>query len=221
MAVQGSSRLEVGIPVGRGVAGKVASLNRPLNLKDAYKHPDFDPKIDKLTGYKTRSMLCVPLRNPNQKVIGVVQVLNKISRPYFSVEDEALLTALASQAAITLEALRLQSRLNLSNAELTDLSHQLERRVEELDLLYRAERELLAATNLRILAEVALRLAAQVGDCDHTAALFIPEGESKGRALVRSASEIQEGEVEIGEGILGRTLSRGVTQSLVGDDFET
>ena len=79
----GSGRLEVGIPIGKGIAGPVAQLNRSLNLKDAYKHPDFDPKIDKLTGYRTHSMLCVPMRNPRQQVIGVVRVLNKKSGAYF------------------------------------------------------------------------------------------------------------------------------------------
>ena len=77
LAVQGSGSLEVGIPLGQGVAGQVALRNRSINLKDAYRHPSFDPKFDKLTGYRTRSMLCVPMRNPKREVIGVVQVLNK------------------------------------------------------------------------------------------------------------------------------------------------
>ena len=82
--------------------------------------------------------------------------------------------------------------------------------------MYRAERELLAATDLRNLAEVALSLAVS-REC--ILAVFC-SGESKGRAWFLD-SEIHEGEVEIGEGILGRTLSRGVTQSLVGQDFQT
>ena len=129
-----SGHLEVGIPLGTGIAGQVALKNRSINLKDAYQHPHFDPKFDKLTGYRTKAMLCVPMRNPKQEVIGVVQVMNKQSG-YFTVEDEKLLSALATQAAITLEALHLQLRLNIGNAELRDLSTQPGRRFASLSCL--------------------------------------------------------------------------------------
>ena len=59
LAVQGSGHLEVGIPLGTGIAGQVALKNRSINLKDAYQHPHFDPKFDKLTGSKR---CCVPMR---------------------------------------------------------------------------------------------------------------------------------------------------------------
>ena len=57
MASQGEKRVQIGIPIGVGIAGYVAQTKKVLNLKDAYLHPKFDPKMDKLTGYRTRSML--------------------------------------------------------------------------------------------------------------------------------------------------------------------
>lgn len=222
LAVQGSGRLEVGIPLGKGIAGKVAQLNRSLNLKNAYKHPDFDPKVDKLTGYRTHSMLCVPMRNPRQQVIGVVQVLNKRSSSYFSVEDEALLSALASQAAITLEALHLQLRLNISNTELTDLSIQLQRRIQDMGLLYRAERELGAAPELGTLGSSAMRFVSELRSCRHVALSIIDkEHQSAVAATLDVERDIVEwGSVELGDGVLGRSINRPNVLQLSGDVFD-
>jgi signal transduction histidine kinase/putative methionine-R-sulfoxide reductase with GAF domain len=222
LAVQGSGSLQVGIPIGRGVAGQVALRNRSLNLKDAYRHPHFDPKFDKLTGYRTRSMLCVPMRNPKREVIGVVQVLNK-EDGYFTVEDERLLSALATQAAITLEALHLQLRLNIGNAELRDLSTRLRQKVHELELLYDNERAMSEAEDAEDLAAWVLNVAARIVGCEF-AALYLPEESGFGPAWIREADPEVDMEtilrLEVGDGVLGRTTSRGHILSLKGNEFD-
>ncbi|MCB9538896.1 MAG: GAF domain-containing protein [Myxococcales bacterium] len=212
LAVQGAQSLEVGVPVGAGIAGMVAASGKPINLKDAYLHPRFDPKFDKLTGYRTRSMLVVPMRNPKREVIGVVQVLNKLDG-YFSVEDEHLLAALAAQAAITLEALHLQLRLNISNAELREASRQLEYRVRELELLYDNERAMADAHDEEALVGHVLQLAAKVARCE-MAGLFLPDPESGiGPAWLRTADPDAPltplCDLEVGDGVLGKAASRG------------
>ncbi|MEE2789738.1 MAG: GAF domain-containing protein, partial [Myxococcota bacterium] len=221
LAVQGSGSLEVGIPIGQGIAGQVALRNRSINLKDAYRHPDFDPKYDKLTGYRTRSMLCVPMRNPKQEVIGVVQVLNK-STGYFTVQDERLLTALATQAAITLEALHLQLRLNIGNAELRDLSNQLRQKIHELELLYDNERAMAESDSLAELSNSVLNIAARVAGCE-CAALFLPDESGFGPMYIRRAtaddSLLTCPRLEIGEGLLGYTANLGRSLSLRGRGF--
>ena len=222
LAVQGEASVEVGVPVGNGVAGQVAERGRAINLKDAYRHPAFDPKFDKLTGYRTRSMLCVPMRNPKRDIIGVVQVLNK-QEGYFTVDDEHLLTALAGQAAITLEALQLQLRLNISNAELRDLSTQLQQKVHELELLFGNERAVSQSDTSRQLADSLLMLTARVARCE-AAALFLPEDSGYGPAFVRGPGDDDALDtlvrVEVGEGILGKTASRGEALVLTGDGFD-
>lgn len=223
LAVQGETSVEVGVPVGTGIAGQVADRGRAINLKDAYKHPSFDPKFDKLTGYRTRSMLCVPMRSPKRDVIGVVQVLNK-REGYFTVADEHLLTALAGQAAITLEALQLQLQLNISNAELRDLSNELQQKVHELELLFGNERAVSESDTSRQLADRLLMLSAQVARCQ-AAALFLPDADSGyGPAYVRGPEEgdaLQTlSRLEVGEGILGKTASRGQALVLTGGVFE-
>ncbi len=224
LAVQDEHSLEVGIPVGVGIAGKVAARGKALNLKDAYRHPDFDPKYDKLTGYRTRSMLVVPMRNPKRQVIGVVQALNK-REGYFTVEDEHLLTALATQAGITLEALHLQLRLNVSNTELRDLSRQLRQKVRELELLYDNEKAIAEAEDVDTLCDRVLRVAARVAQ-SQAAAIYLPDEGGYGPTYIR-APEGREHELEtichlgVGEGVLGKTAGRGEGFVLRDGDFET
>ena len=62
----------------------------------------FNPDVDKSTGYKTKTILCMPIKNLQQKIIGAFQVLNKLDG-YFTTEDEDLLVAIGSSAGIALE----------------------------------------------------------------------------------------------------------------------
>lgn len=97
---------EIRVKIGEGFAGMAAATGQILNIPDAYADPRFNPQIDKLTGFQTRSILTAPMFNPQQKIIGVVQLLNKHGGP-FTFRDERLLAAMASQAAISIENARL------------------------------------------------------------------------------------------------------------------
>ncbi|MEE2643595.1 MAG: GAF domain-containing protein, partial [Myxococcota bacterium] len=141
LAVQGETSVEVAVPFGRGLAGLCAQLRRSINLRDAYEHESFDPRFDKLTGYRTQSVLCAPMIDSKGEVIGVVQVLNKKSG-YFTLEDQHLLSALATQAAITLETLQLQLQLRRSNKQLKGLSERVQSHLDEQSLLRRPPRPL-------------------------------------------------------------------------------
>jgi putative nucleotidyltransferase with HDIG domain len=85
-----------------GIAGFVAITGQELNIQDAYSDPRFDQEIDRKTGYRTRSILCLPIRNQGGEVLGVIQVINKRSGP-FSDADLELLRLLSLQMAIALE----------------------------------------------------------------------------------------------------------------------
>ena len=97
----------------KGLAGFSAMTGKAVNVKDAYKDVRFNPEIDKKTGYRTKTVLCFPMRNHQGEVIGVFQVLNKKGR-YFSKEDEELLRILSSQAAAALENTQLYDELKKS-----------------------------------------------------------------------------------------------------------
>ena len=93
---------EIRIPLGAGIAGAVAQSGEPATIPDAYADPRFNPQIDAATGYRTRSILCVPMRNTRGEVVGVIQALNRRDGD-FTAEDLELLGALAGPAASGIE----------------------------------------------------------------------------------------------------------------------
>ena len=101
---QGAGADTIRFPNGRGIAGHVGKTGATINLQDAYDDKRFNPGFDKQTGFRTKAMLCMPIRNTRNEIIGVTQVLNKKHGDhYFTKEDESLLAAFSSIAAISLE----------------------------------------------------------------------------------------------------------------------
>jgi sigma-B regulation protein RsbU (phosphoserine phosphatase) len=76
--IAGELSSEIRLPIGKGLAGTVAATGEPLILHDAYEDPRFDRSLDQKTGYRTRSMLCVPIKNRGERTVGVLQLLNKV-----------------------------------------------------------------------------------------------------------------------------------------------
>jgi len=110
---QDSEIREIRFPVGKGIAGHVARSGEIVNIKDAYQDERFNPEFDKKTGYRTRTILCVPLVATGDHVIGVLQVLNK-REGVFTVYDEELISAFAAQAAVCIERTRLLAERELT-----------------------------------------------------------------------------------------------------------
>ncbi|MBQ3311124.1 HD domain-containing protein [bacterium] len=93
---------EIRFPADKGLAGHCFKTGETINIKDAYNDPRFNPEIDNKTGYKTKTILCMPIKNLQQKIIGAFQVLNKLEG-CFSDLDEDLMVAIGSSAGIALE----------------------------------------------------------------------------------------------------------------------
>ncbi len=103
---QGENMVEIRLPVGKGLAGYVAKTGKTVNIADAYKDSRFDPEIDRRSGYKTHTMLCMPMRNKVGAIVGVLQLLNK-HRGSFTSEDESFIDALSVHAALAVENARM------------------------------------------------------------------------------------------------------------------
>ena len=99
---EGLSAREIRIPSNVGIAGEVFTTRHSVNIPDAYHDQRFNPEIDRRTGFRTRSILCVPVLNKFGLPIGVVQVLNRQGGA-FSPKDQRRLEMLAAQSAIALE----------------------------------------------------------------------------------------------------------------------
>ncbi len=213
----GAEKSTIEIPVGRGIAGHVARTGRPLRVKDAHRDARFDPSWDKLTGYRTRSTLAVPVKNHQGKTIGVVQVLNKLSpgrRPRtFTQHDVELLSALAMQAAVALDKSRLFQSLMRNNIQLVETTGRLEHSLRDLEFLYQLELGMGQAEDLEQLARSVITLTAQT--CQAGAGALAVAARNGQLPLyvvnLQKAGEVREVIVRPGEGIAARAMDAGAT----------
>jgi len=130
-ALKGSEIVTIRLPIGKGIAGYVAATGDTLNITDAYLDPRFNPEIDRKSGYHTDTILCMPMKNKDGRIIGVFQLLNKKSGN-FTHDDESFIAALSVHAALALE-----------NARLYEEEKALHRMREEVRLAAKIQRDLL------------------------------------------------------------------------------
>src|SRR5262245_11493387 len=206
--IQGTELVEIRLDVGEGVAGWVAQTREIVNIPDAYADQRFQPAVDLKSGYRTGSVLSVPMLGARGGLVGVLQVLNKSDGPFTSA-DEELMSALASQAAIAIENARLYHSLVTQNQELSKARHNLERRQRELNALYEVEKELSAALDLddllsRILAQAITVLGGGAGSI----ALVDPDGALRFRTVQGPAApRLIERTLPHGTGLLGWSIA--------------
>ncbi len=94
------------LALGKGISGWVAANNKPILIPHAYQDERFDPSFDQRSGYRTESILCVPLAH-NEQVLGVITILNRLDRQAFTEYDQQMIMTFAAQAAMALENSRL------------------------------------------------------------------------------------------------------------------
>jgi signal transduction histidine kinase len=140
------------MPAHSGLAGKTVKTRRPEIVDNVKDSPDWFAETDKETGFTTRAMLVMPME-VKERVIGVIEVINKRNRQPFLPEDQELLSAFSASAAVAIENARLYT--------LTDKA--LNERVEELSVMQRIDRELNASLDItramRITLDWAMRLS--------------------------------------------------------------
>jgi signal transduction histidine kinase len=211
---QGEQLVEIRMNVGEGLAGWVAQSGRGLNIKDAYLDPRFDPEWDRRTGYRTRSIMCVPMKNHHGRTLGVLQALNKRDG-YFTVEDESLLSALASQAAVCVENSKLFLSVVGKNMELLETKNRLERKLRELDVLVEVANVTASAAKLDELLEGVLSRAMRAIDAEAGSILIADDhtGDLTFRCAVGGDPEaVTKVRIKAGEGICGWVAAHGEPQ---------
>jgi len=114
----GGRARKIRMKMGEGTAGCVASTGDALIVLDTKKDKRFSKKVDELTGFKTRSIIAVPIRNRG-RITGVLEVLNKRGSHSFDRNDLEMVTIVANQIGIAIENAKLYSRLKVK-FELTE-----------------------------------------------------------------------------------------------------
>jgi two-component system sensor histidine kinase HydH len=136
------------LPIGEGIAGWVAQTEQPLICADPYRDCRFSPQFDEKSGFCTTSILCVPLKS-HDRLLGVLEVLNKKGGYGFSADDLEMLILLSNMIGPALENAQLYQRLQ-EKLELTK---------EELQLV---EEKLLQSQRLAAMGKLAQGVAHEV-----------------------------------------------------------
>lgn len=97
----------IDIPITKGIVGRTVTEAKVLNIPDAYEDPNFDSTTDVQTGYRTRSILSVPIFNQRGEVMGVTEMINKTGGQPFSKWDTNLIQIFNVFCGISLENARL------------------------------------------------------------------------------------------------------------------
>ncbi len=191
---QGNFRREIRIMNTKGVAGWVFSNKEGAIILDAYKDDRFDKSVDMRTGYRTKSILCAPLRTVGGEVIGVSQILNKIDGK-FNENDLEILEAMTKQAAIAIQGNIIVEQIEKSRKQ----------ELEFLDIVSKVSSELELGPLLeRIIGTVTKMLNAErstlfIND-EKTNELYTEVAEGVGKTVIRFPNHI---------GIAGNVFSTG------------
>ena len=102
----GDAPAVIRIPMDAGIAGLAATTRKIVNISDAYAEPRFNRAVDQKTGYRTRTILAIPLMDHDGELVGVAQVLNR-REGTFDAADEELAEGLAANAAVAMRRGRL------------------------------------------------------------------------------------------------------------------
>lgn len=154
------------MPADKGVVGRSYQTRQPLIVNDVRSSKDWFSKPDKMTGFVTRSLLVVPLI-VKDNVLGVIEVVNRKDGSNFNLDDQELLIAFASQAAVAIENARLYT--------LTDQA--LAAKVEELSVLQRIDRELNTSLDVSRAMTITLEWAMRQSGADAgLVGVVLPEG---------------------------------------------
>jgi sigma-B regulation protein RsbU (phosphoserine phosphatase) len=126
----GDESFVIRLPLGKGIAGSVAATGETIRIDDAYADVRFDPTTDRKTGFRTRSILCAPIKSRRGAVVGVFQLLNKIGGTFDRADED------------TLEALSVHAALAIENAVLHATSLEKERQDREIRVAQGIQRAL-------------------------------------------------------------------------------
>ncbi|MFP6887218.1 MAG: GAF domain-containing protein, partial [Opitutales bacterium] len=177
---QGNFRREIRILNTKGVAGWAFSRDQGVIIHDAYKDERFNKAVDVRTGFRTKSILCAPLRTVAGDKIGVSQILNKIDGE-FSQDDLDLLEAMTEQAAIAIQGNIIVERIEAARKQ----------ELEFLDVVSQVSSEL----ELTPLLQKIISTISSMLDCER-ATLFIND------------EKTNELYTEVGEGLDEKSVIR-------------
>ncbi|MBL8814031.1 MAG: sigma-54-dependent Fis family transcriptional regulator [Planctomycetaceae bacterium] len=117
LGVKGAS---LRIPAGEGIVGETLRTGKAICVDDAYEDSRFNQEVDRKSGYRTRNLICVPLRDAQGQLVGAFEGINSNDNRPFSEDDVECLTQLGTQAAVALRNLQERDLLHRSHSQLAE-----------------------------------------------------------------------------------------------------
>ncbi len=202
--------LKLRFRVGEGIVGHVAQTGTAVNLEDARHHPGFDPRLEEWLGADVTSLMAVPLLNYDGRVIGAIEVVNRGGEEIaFTEEDEELLAAVAVHTGAAIDKAKLFFDMLSKDIELGDVQAKLRNKMEELDILYRIEKELTRTDDLDSLLVGIMRHAVQIVPAE-VGAVCLSQGTVEVVNIWHRDEECAEKlRLEAGTGLIGQVSRHG------------
>ena len=108
------------LPAGEGIVGETLRTGKSINVDEAYEDPRFNQEVDRKYGYRTRNLICVPLRDAQNSIVGAFEAINQNDNRPFTQEDIECLSQLGTQAAVALRNLQERNLLHRSHSQLAE-----------------------------------------------------------------------------------------------------
>ncbi|GAX82496.1 hypothetical protein CEUSTIGMA_g9923.t1 [Chlamydomonas eustigma] len=180
-------RVEFGV----GIAGKVAVTGETMNVTDVYQNPLFNPTIDKLTGFQTKSLLCCSVRDMSGKNVAVLQAVNKMGGAIFTSADERNLALFSAHLGNSLAKAKMHE--------------QAQREKDRLSSLFNYFKLLSAASDLGELLDISVDALQEVLNAEEALVFIVdtPRGEIWTQCEVSGQEELMSVRVKVGEGLVG------------------
>ena len=100
------------LPAGEGIVGETLRTGKAISVDEAYDDPRFNQEVDRKSGFRTRNLICVPLRDAQDKIVGAFEGINHNENRPFTQDDIECLSQLGTQAAVALHNLQERNLLH-------------------------------------------------------------------------------------------------------------
>eukprot|EP01065_Artemidia_motanka_P050462 TRINITY_DN8645_c0_g1_i1.p1 TRINITY_DN8645_c0_g1~~TRINITY_DN8645_c0_g1_i1.p1 ORF type:complete len:1336 (+),score=465.64 TRINITY_DN8645_c0_g1_i1:81-4088(+) len=184
------------IPMGSGIVGHVAATGDTLNIRDVYDDPRFNREVDVQTRYRTKAMLCVPVKSEG-KIVAVAQLINKKDASHFSKSDIELFDSFAVFAGLALRNLNYHTEL-MRQRKTTEVVLQMVRQLAETDI-----------RNMSSVVDKVIKGAKELCAADRCALFLVEEERRLLRTTITGPDGDREITVPIGSGIAGDVAQSG------------
>ncbi|KAI8911141.1 hypothetical protein EDD86DRAFT_204492 [Gorgonomyces haynaldii] len=220
---------KIRIPVGSGIAGHVAQTKKPLNIPDAYKDSRFSPEVDKMTGYHTKQILCMPIFAPvvdpsvEPEFLGVASLINKKDKSSTSFGDAEIeifsnilkLVGISIKSANMFEeSLKTETEAIKLAVQTADMFEKTKNQMAKADMLIKLARMLYAEDKVENIVATIVNMAKEIMLADKASVFIVDKEAGELYSSVFDNGTEKKITTSIDKGVAGYVARTGETVNL-------